>query len=413
MDAPTHRVAVASYRTGDARAIPSSGRLIYVDQLRALALVAVFLGHVCEVFSPFDDWHITNPERSRLAGEVTVVMAPWVMPLFMLLAGVSAWYSLKGRTNSAFIRERVGRIFIPLFFGVALLVPPQVYLERRLHGQFTGSFWAFLPHFFDGIYPRGNFSWHHLWFLGHLFVYSLVLLPVFRHLQGPTGRAQLRRLATFCGGRAGLIWLAVPLILERQLLWGLFPERHMLTSDWSNHALLLVTFGYGFVLAGEPRLGEAIDRQWSSALILAVCGTVLLVASTWTWQLPWHVPPPYSLRYLTLWTLYAVVAWAWMVAVLGVGRRWLNRDNALLRYARDNGYAWYLLHQPIIVAVAFAVVQTRLPIAVKFGTILIVSLAGTIVGAELVGRLPLIGRLLGSRSGNVAAPRIAPRRQHA
>lgn len=133
---------------------PREERLLYVDQLRMIALAGVLLIHVCEVFNPFDEWHIANAERSRLAGEVTVIMAPWIMPLFMLLAGVSAGYALRRRTNSGYFRERVLRVLLPLAVGTLVLVPPQVYLERRLRGQFDGSFWQFLPHSFDGIYPR-------------------------------------------------------------------------------------------------------------------------------------------------------------------------------------------------------------------------------------------------------------------
>ena len=74
-------------------------RLVYVDQLRVLIVVGVFLIHVCEVFNPWDQWHITNPQRSRVLGEFVVVPASWIMPLFMLLAGMSAWYSLQRRSN--------------------------------------------------------------------------------------------------------------------------------------------------------------------------------------------------------------------------------------------------------------------------------------------------------------------------
>lgn len=382
-------------------------RLLYVDQLRLFAVMTVFLGHVCEVFSPFDDWHITNVERSRVAGEITVILAPWVMPLFMLLAGVSAWHSLQRRSNGAYVRERVLRLLLPLIAGILLLVSPQVYLERRLNGQFSGSFWSFFPHFFDGIYPRGNLSWHHLWFLGHLFFYSLLALPLFRYLQRPGARALLQKMATVAGSKGGLLWLALPLILERQLLWGLFAERHMLTSDWSNHAILFVAFIYGFVLAGEPRLGEAIDKQWTSAAVLALASTVLLIASTWLGHLPWHAPAPYSMAYLAFWTLYALAAWAWIVAMLGVGRKWLDREGPVLRYARDLGYGWYLVHQTVIVAVAYMIVQTRAPIGVKLGEVLVVSLAGTLVGAELLQRLPGIGRLVSSNQRDVPATNLA------
>jgi len=86
----------------DSTAPQTGGRLGYVDTLRVVVIAGVFLVHVSEVFNPWDEWHITNDVRSRLIGEIAVVMAPWIMPLVMLLAGVSAWHSLRTRTNGTY-----------------------------------------------------------------------------------------------------------------------------------------------------------------------------------------------------------------------------------------------------------------------------------------------------------------------
>lgn len=388
----------------------SRERQLYVDWLRLLALAGVFVIHVCSVFDPFDAWHITNAERSRLAGEVVVLMAPWIMPLFMLLAGVSAWYSLQRRSNGVYVRERLVRLLLPLVVGVVVLVPPQVWLERRLRGQFDGSLLAFYPHFFtEGLYPKGNLSWHHLWFLAHLFVYSLVALPLFRHWQHERGRAQLAWLARRATGPAGLLWLALPLVLERHLLWGLFRERHMLTTDWSNQALLFVAYLYGFVLAGEPWLGATIDARWRHALVPALASTAALMTLSWRGVIPGHLPPPYSPGYLAFWTLYALGAWAWIVAVLGAGRRLLRVERPMLAYSRDTGYAWYLLHQPVIVAVAFLVVQWRAGVPAKVAAILVASLGATLAGGELLRRSPITRTVLGVSSAGPSAPARAPR----
>lgn len=388
LEAPSGAPTVASPDAG-------ATRLVYVDWLRVLAVIGVFVIHVCEPFNPWDEWHVRNAARIPLAGEVVVLMAPWIMPLFMLLAGVSAWYALQRRDTARYLRERVTRVLIPLVLGTLLFVPPQVYLERRLRGQFDGSFWAFLPHFFDGIYPRGNLSWHHLWFLAHLFLYSLLALPLFRYWQRHAGRAQLRAVARVCGGPAGLLWLALPLVLERQLLWGIWPERHMLASDWANHAILFVAYIYGFVLAGTPWLGAAIDAQWRRLLLVGLASAALLVAGTLAGEIPARIPPPYSAFYLLFWTLYAVGAWAWMIALLGIGRRWLGRETAFLRYGREVGYGWYLVHQAAIVGVAYVAVQWEARPAAKLAAVFVVSAAATVVGAEMLRRLPFAGRVLG------------------
>jgi glucan biosynthesis protein C len=341
--------------------------------------------------------------RSRLAGEVVLFVAPWLMPLMMLLAGVSTWHSLKHRTNREYIGERLARLLLPLVVGTLVLVPPQVYAERRLRGEFDGSFVAFYPHFFEGMYPRGNLSWHHLWFLAHLFAYSLIALPLFRYWRTEKGSAQLRWIADWCSGRMGLVWLALPLVLERHLLWALFPERHMLASDWSNHAVLLVAYVYGFVFAGAPALGQAIDRGWPRALLAAAAGSAMLAMLGWMGTFPDRLPEPYSFGYLAFWTLYALVAWAWMVALLGLARRYLNSSSALLDQGNRSGFAWYLVHQPVIVVLAAWIVQWSTGAATKFAALTLLSLAGTLVGAELLLRLPLTRWVFGMTASPVRA----------
>jgi len=370
-------------------------RLQYVDSLRVYAVALVFVIHVCEVFNPWDEWHITNAERSRVLGELVVLMAPWIMPLVMLLAGVSAWYALPARDNAAYVRERTRRVLLPLVAGTLLLVPVQVWLERSLHGEFAGSLLQFYPRFFDGIYPAGNFSWHHLWFLGHLYGYSLLALPLFRYLQRREGIRALAMLGRIGGEPGGVIWLALPLVLERSLLWGLFPERHMLTSDWSNHALLFVAYVYGFVLAGSPGLRAAIDAQWRRALLIAVLGTTALVMGTWYGVVPARLPPPYSLRYLAFWMLYGWCAWAWIVAALGFARRCLDRAEPVTKTAESYAYTWYMLHQPIIVAIAYVVVQWDAPLVAKAAVLFLVSGAGTIAATHVLARFPGTAGALG------------------
>lgn len=370
-------------------------RLAYVDALRVLALAGVFVVHVAQVFNPADDWHIQNPERAPWAGALAALMAPWIMPLFFVVAGIATWHSLETRDNRQFLRERTARLLLPLVVGTLLFVPPQVYLERRLHGEFAGSFLQFLPHFFQGIYPAGNLSWHHLWFLAHLFAYSVVLLPLFRYWQGARGRPAMRRLARFARTRAGLLALALPLILERQLLWGLFPERHMLTADWSNHALLLVAFAYGFVLAGTPSLAASIDRYWREMAAVGAVISILLMAAVWGGIVPFRLPPPYAPRYLAFWTLYAIDAWAWIVALIGAARRWLRVDNPAVRIGRRYGLAWYVLHQPIIIALAYEIVPWKLGVFPKFALLFAGSLTLTGLAGLAAERVPGLRLVLG------------------
>lgn len=371
-------------------------RLAYVDALRAIALAGVFVVHAASPFDPWDRWHVTSPDRSRVLGEVVVLLAPWLMPLVALLAGVGAWHSLRHRSNGAYLRERAARLLVPLGAGMVLLVPPQLWLERRMQGRFDGSLLDFYSHLMDGgLYPRGNLAWHHLWFLAHLFAYAVLTLPLLRFLQGERGARGMRWLAARCGGRAGLLWLAIPLVVQRHLLSPLLTGDRVHYADWSNRGLLPAAFVLGFVLAGERRLGEAIDRQWRGALAGVLAGAAMVGVAAWHGLIPSRLPAPFSAGYLAFWSLYAIGAWSWMVVALGAGRRWLRTEGAVVRYARAVGAAFYLLHQPVIVAVAFVVVRRDAPLPVRAAAVAALSLAATLLLVEALRFLRLPAPLFG------------------
>ena len=83
------------------------------------------------------------------------------------------------------------------------------------------------------------------------------------------------------------------------------------------------------------------------------------------------------------------------MTVLGVARRVRWPDTALFRWARDRSYAWYLVHQPVVVAAAVVVIPTRLPLGAKVAAVFVLSLVGTIVATELLGRLAPTRVLIG------------------
>ena len=146
-------------------------RLYYIDWLRFIAIIAIFLYHNSRFFD-IEAWHVNNAETSTLATLFVGFINQWTMALFFVLAGASTYYALRSRTTLSYIRERVLRLLLPLVvLGWFILAPPQVYLERLTHSQFSGSFFQFYANYFNGFYmdvsSQGNFAWHgmHLWFL--------------------------------------------------------------------------------------------------------------------------------------------------------------------------------------------------------------------------------------------------------
>jgi hypothetical protein len=368
-----------------------------VDWLRVVAVAAVFAVHVSQVYSPWQEWHIQSPLRSRVFGEVALLAWPWVMSLFMLLAGSGAWFSLEYRSNRAYLRERSMRILVPLLLGTLIVVPPQVYVERLSQGRFDGTYLEFYPRFFDGLYPSGNLTAGHLWFLGYLYAYSIITLPLLRWLRGRGGARWLDRLAYFSTRPGGLLWLGVPPVAAQLALRAPFPRSLTLVGDWAEHAWLLSAFLLGFLLVARNELDEALEAQWRLAMLLAVAASVVLAVIGWIGPAPDVVLASYGAEYFLFWTAFGVAGWCGLLALFGGARKYVRIRGRWLEHAAPLVYPFYVFHQTVIVVLAYFVIRWPVGIPGGFTVLFVGSLLVTVALTEGVRPLSLAGEFLGLR----------------
>ncbi len=95
----------------DTRSTPDSVRLHYLDWLRVLAILMVFLFHAVHPFD-FGDWQVKNVEQSEIITIILLLLSIWGMPFFFLVAGAASWFALQKRTASQYLRERLNRLLI-------------------------------------------------------------------------------------------------------------------------------------------------------------------------------------------------------------------------------------------------------------------------------------------------------------
>jgi peptidoglycan/LPS O-acetylase OafA/YrhL len=374
-----------------------------LDWLRVVAVLAVFVFHAAHPFDQFD-WHVKNDRRSLAVTLALGPFVPWGMGLLFLLAGAASRLALRSRTARQYLRERWRRLAVPFLAGSALLSPIQAYVEAVHQGRWTGSPLAFVPAYWRdlgtgvwylnrGVGPAwfGAFGYH-LWFLGFLFAFSLLGLPVFAYLEGAAGRRLVARLAAWSRRRGGALLLAVPLTVVYLALRAAFPDEH----DWAEFAFYFAFFVAGYLLA-DPRLEAAVHRDLPVALALGVAGLgALVVADFPAWLERWSANPAYSLDYLLLQGLYAVYAWSWTVVAVGVAGR-VRRFQVPVPRTAGLALPFYVLHQPVILVVALVVVRWNAGVPVKLAVVLAGSFAVTAALCGLVGRARVLRPLLGAR----------------
>lgn len=339
-----------------------------LDWLRAGALCLLILFHAGMPFVAEWHWHIRNAETSNVALELMFFVSRFRMALLFLIAGAAAWFALGKHCARDWLRERGLRIGVPLLLGLIVVVPPQVYFERQFAGVGYAGFLDFYPSVFTtGPYPQGNLSWHHLWFLAYLLIYALALLPLLVLLRGGAGRRLIDRLAAHVERHGA--WLAgLPMVLVYATLVIRFHGPQNVVDDL---ALLLVYAGYflvGYVFCADPRFFAALARDRRKALRAGFFLILAINALRWNDCEPAWAYTPANLGYLAV---IAANAWCWVLAILGYGRQYLNRDHRWRAEINKAVYPVYVLHQTVTVVLAFYLVQTPDPLLLKyFGLVL-------------------------------------------
>lgn len=356
-------------------------RIYYIDWLRILAILVVFIFHCAHIFDPLD-FHVKNIEKSNGFLIFVVFCNFWMMPLFFLLAGASAWFASGVRSTRQFISERVQRLIIPFVMGVILLVPPQFYLEGLQKGKFAGSFIEYLTiHakvLSKSLYPSpvifGSIG-HHVWFLAFLFLYSVLTIPVFQFLRGENGRRWIDLLAGLCTKPGALFLFALPPAVIYLALKPVSP----MYNDWADFFNWMLVFIFGFILFSRKEFSDSIRKHTYPALATGIISfgiCVGLLASGYAMK--WFDVPDYSLGCMAFYLLWVLTTWSWMIFFLGMGARFLNFRNRFLSYGSEAVLPFYLLHQTVILLVGFYVVQWNTGMFAKFVAIIAVSFLITI-----------------------------------
>jgi glucan biosynthesis protein C len=382
-----------------------SRRLHYLDWIRVISILGVFLYHTT---APFDttDWHINNGEQTMVLTILTGFLFPFGMPLFFLVAGIGSWLSLQRRTVRQFVRERFRRLLVPFIIGSVLLTPIQLHFQWRNRGWFEGSFVDFLRmpdalrRMLETSYPLsfgpqliGAVSLH-LWFLGFLFVYSLLSLPLFLWLRQGAGRRVVDGLARLGQRRGGTSLFVVPLVLVTIALQPTFT----LERDWPECLFMWVFFIAGHVLFADQRLREAIRRDWVLSLMLAIASYLVLIPGAAAGVIFEWMETPGTPGFVLFWSGFSASAWFWALFMLVFAMRYLDFRNQWLEYGLEGSLPFYVIHQPVMVVISYYVVQWPASVWLKLlivgGSSFVVTLG---LYELLVRRVKPVRALLGMR----------------
>ncbi len=366
-------------------------RKYFIDWLRVLAFFLLIFFHCAMPFVTFG-WEIKNKEESIGLSRLIWWLHQWRIPLLFFISGVGTHFSLAKRSVLSFTGERVVRLFIPLLFAMFFTIPFQVYFEWRQEGRISGSYFKFYPQVWDMIpYPDGALTWSHMWFVVYLFVYCILLIPVFLLFK-------IKRLQTFksyiankFSGSLTAVLLFLPLACYYFTLFIKYPEQLGLLDDWFVFLFSLTLFFYGYFLGGSDKFWDNCEKYRYHYLITAILIIAILYYGYW-WN--FDMPKHNDTRLYLYGILNSMHIWLLILTAAGFAKRHLNFSNKFLKFTNQAVYPFYILHQTIIVAAGFFIVQLNVPIFLKLFILIVITFVSVFLIYRVLIKPFIITRIL-------------------
>lgn len=388
-----------------------------LDWLRVLAFGLLIFYHIGMYYVADWNWHIKSPHQSEWLQIVMLWSGQWRMLLLFLISGSAVAFILRRMTLRQFYWSRYTRVLLPLLFGMAVIVVPQVFAEGRLNGMiaddvgFFRVWFAYLNQssnlFVDHKTVGGwHVTWNHLWFLMYVFCYSLIiwgLKCVSLSVESMVRRAASnRRSRDICRDSFwGMLEQRVPLVLlvlapvilfslYGKFIYPYFPITHAFFDDFFNHARYLTAFIFGYSVVRMPRVWECIRGiRWYTLMTAVLSFAVVhflhkggsFGGGDYKTELDNFV--------------WSFNAWAWVLVVCGWGQRWLNRPNPVIHYLDGGVYCYYIVHQTVIISFAYIIRDYGLGSVIEPVLLILVTVISCLLGYELIRRVPGLRLLMG------------------
>jgi Acyltransferase family len=374
------------------------GRRYDLDWLRVIAFGLLIFYHVGMFYVTWD-WHVKSVYAGPAAEPLMLIVNPWRLALLFFISGVAIRFaSDKAHSRLAFARSRLFRLGLPILAGMIVIVAPQSFFEMRQAGAIEPGYLSFWGNYLklEQLYPMITPTWNHLWYVVYLLVYILLIspfLPTMRHFAENTGGEWFGAIT---GGPVRLLLLvALPFIVIEVLLSPVFPTTHDLVNDWANHAGRFTMFLLGYFAAKHAGFWRSVDRALPFAVVLVlIIGGLRLYLRAYHWDF-------YSALYdfgPTMAIVLVLYAWSFIVMLMGLAQRYLNRPSKVLTYLTGAVFCYYILHQTVIVVAGYYLTQLQLGVWPEFIFVMGATLLGCALGYEFFKRIPLLRAFLGIKA---------------
>lgn len=355
----------------------SANRRYDIDWLRVIAIGLLLIYHVSIGFQPWGIMigFITNKQPWGSLWIPMAILNVWRIPLLFFVSGMGVYFAIRQRSWKQLLQERTMRILIPYLFGMFAIYPVSIYI------------WQSYYHFDRSYSPNPG----HLWFLGNIFAYVVLLMPVFfylkQHENGRIGKWIKRMLSN----PLGLLPVVAVFVAEVLLVKPNPYELYAMTWHGFILGLLAFFFGFCFVFSGSSFRGML--QKWRWLFLTAAVALFIHRATEFQMRAPGYLLP--------------IESCCWVFTVLAFGHKHLNHPGKALQYLSEAAYPVYIVHMIFLYLGSLWIFPLDIGVHLKYVLVLAFTFAGCFAAYEfIIRRVNIIRPLFGLKSRRT--PEVVP-----
>ncbi len=313
-----------------------SQRRYDIDWLRVIAISLLLIYHIAIVFQPWAMFiaFIRSNELLTDLWKPMTMLNVWRIPILFYVSGMGLYFAMRKRNWKQLLIERAKRILLPFLFGIVAITPLHMFVFQKYYNMPL----SYHSHF------------GHLWFLGNIFIYVVLLMPVFLYLKKKEDENLKKVLIRLMKNPFGPTTIIAFFIVEALLVKPQFFA--MYAKTWHGFFLGLIAFFFGFLFV---YIGKTF---WQTIL-------------KWRWLYISLAAILFCIRYFIFNTeapgyLTALESNFWIFGVFGLCYKYLNKPSKTLSYLSTAAYPIYIIHMFVLYTVSALILPLDIHPAIQF-----------------------------------------------
>ena len=307
-----------------------------IDWLRVIAIAFLLIYHIAIVFQPWAMFigFMRSEEVVEAIWTPMMMLNVWRIPLLFFVSGMGVFFAMRKRNGKALLIERSKRILLPFLFGFVAITPLHMFIFQKYYD---------LP---LDYFPHSG----HLWFLLNIFIYVVVLSPLFYFLQKREEGPIKKKLSKWMSNPLGPLSVSTFFVLEVALVQPQIFELYAETYHGFFIGFLAFFFGFLCVYIGKA-FWETL-RKWKYLYLLIAAFLYLNRVNA----------------YMDLPTMYMtpVESICWIFGLFGLAYQYLNKPSTLLSYLTKAVYPVYIIHMFVLYGASYFILPLKISPWIQF-----------------------------------------------